>query len=176
LAFPFENDKTPLEGLPSRAAALLKGAGLETAEDVAEVLVEDGDVLLAIDGIGPKTLEAIREWLAEKLAAGEVEVGTSVKAETENDVKADEREIAITVVGDDGLSGQELAQWSGAARIGLKSLDVEDVQLLVGCENGLVTVMAEWPGSETTLSHPANGRSTKMKVIGRINQQIRARV
>jgi large subunit ribosomal protein L21 len=50
-------------GLPSRVAGALKGAGLETVEDLLE---RDEEELLAIRGFGAKSLEQVRTTLKDK--------------------------------------------------------------------------------------------------------------
>jgi hypothetical protein len=86
-------------------------------------------------------------------------------------------EPTITVEGD-GVDGQRLAQWQGVARVGLtpvaERLGLDEVQLLVHEDEGQSTLVAYWPGGETTLSCPVDGRVGQMRAIRELVQQIRA--
>jgi hypothetical protein len=83
----------------------------------------------------------------------------------------------ITVEGDD-VDGLRLAQWQGVARVGLtpvaKRLGLEEVQVLVHENEGQSTLVAYWPGGETTLSCPVDGRAGQMRAIRELIQQIQA--
>ncbi len=52
-------------GLPTRIANVLNEAGLQTARDLLDKLAEGDAEFLAIPGVGGKTLEEVRERLAE---------------------------------------------------------------------------------------------------------------
>ncbi|RME48478.1 MAG: 30S ribosomal protein S16 [Chloroflexi bacterium] len=52
-------------GLPTRIANVLNEAGLQTAQDLLDKLAEGDAEFLAIPGVGGKTLEEVRERLAE---------------------------------------------------------------------------------------------------------------
>jgi hypothetical protein len=84
---------------------------------------------------------------------------------------------AITVEGD-GVDGQRLAQWQGVARVGLtpvaQRLGLDEIQMLVHEDEGQSTLVAYWPGGETTLSCPVDGRAGQMRAVRELIQQIQA--
>ena len=88
-----------------------------------------------------------------------------------------ELDVNISVEGD-GVSGQRLAQWQGVANVGLtpvaKRLGLEEIQVLVHEEQDQSTLIAYWPGGETTISCPIDGRAGQMRAVRELVQQIRA--
>jgi hypothetical protein len=84
----------------------------------------------------------------------------------------------IIIVEGDGVDGQRLAQWQGAARVGLtpvaRRLGLDEVQVLVHEDGEASTLVAYWPGGEATLSCPVDGRAGQMRVVRELVQQIRA--
>jgi len=52
-----------LADLPPQVAARLQRVGLGTRRAVGDTLAADGDVFLALPGIGPATLAAVKKWL-----------------------------------------------------------------------------------------------------------------
>jgi hypothetical protein len=103
--------------------------------------------------------------------ADQVEPG----AETQSPIA--ELDVNISVEGD-GVSGQRLARWQGVANVGLtpvaKRLGLEEIQVLVHEEQGQSTLIAYWPGGETTISCPIDGRAAQMRAVRKLVQQIRA--
>lgn len=67
-------------GLPPRVRDILNGAGLKTVQDVLDKLAQGEAELLAVPGVGPKTLEEIRMRLAKE---GLLEGGGNKMAELE---------------------------------------------------------------------------------------------
>ena len=86
-------------------------------------------------------------------------------------------EPTITVEGD-GVLGQRLLQWQGVARVGLTpvacTLGLDEIQVLIHEDQSQSTLVAYWPGGETTLSCPINGRAGQMRAVRELVQQIRA--
>ena len=78
----------------------------------------------------------------------------------------------------DSVGGQRLAQWQGAARVGLtpvaQRLGLEEVQVLVHEDGEASTLVAYWPGGETTLSCPVDGRAGQMRAVRELIQKIQA--
>jgi hypothetical protein len=239
-----------LEGLSPQAAARLRQVGLCTRQAVEDTLGAGADVFLALPGIGPATLAAVREWLShpaqtDHAAAGAEKQPQAVPETGEEaaDVEQDEAIVAIetpcetpaaldghsteqasdehppapsrrgrattttvseaalvasavcegvqpayesqpqapepiiTVEGDD-VDGQRLAQWQGVARVGLtpvaQRLSLEEVQVLVHENEGQSTLVAYWPGGESTLSCPVDGRAGQMRAVRELIQKIQA--
>ena len=88
----------------------------------------------------------------------------------------------MIIVEGDGVSGQRLAGWRGVALVGLtpvaRRLGLEEIQMLVHEEEGQgqATLVVYWPGGETTISHPADGRAGQMRALREVIGQIRAQV
>jgi hypothetical protein len=146
---------------------------------VAEALEAGEEAFLTRPGIGPQTLQVVRKWLTEMLVAGKVEIplAKSSREAVGGGDGCQEARCEVTVVGD-GLSRRRLAEWRGAARVGLASLSRQlgEIQLLICAEDDALSIIACWPQGEVTLSDLSpNGRSTQMKTMRRIAQQIRAR-
>ena len=86
------------------------------------------------------------------------------------------------IVEGDGVSGQRLAGWRGVALVGLtpvaRRLGLEEIQMLVHEEEGQgqATLVVYWPGGETTISHPADGRAGQMRALREVIGQIQAQV
>jgi hypothetical protein len=78
-------------GLGTRAVGLLEDAGLVTAGEVMERLIADGDEgLLELEGIGPKTVEHVKEGISELgLLEGE-------PASAEEEATVEEKEVEGT--------------------------------------------------------------------------------
>jgi hypothetical protein len=229
LAAPSAGD---LEGLSPQVAARLRQVGLCTRQAVEDTLAAGDDVFLALPGIGPATLAAVRAWLDAPTQtetsdgrAEEQAQTVSYADEEPSSVEQSEAALAIatpaepipavadlvtlavisdaplaasavcedaqpayrhqpqapeptiTVEGDD-VGGQRLAQWQGVARVGLtpvaQRLGLEEVQVLVHEDEGQSTLVAYWPGGETTLSCPVDGRAGQMRAVRELVQRIRA--
>jgi hypothetical protein len=222
-----------LEGLSPQAAARLRQVGLYTRQAVEDTLAAGDDVFLALPGIGPATLAAVKEWLDHPTQVdrteAELEKQPAVALDTKelSDVEQDETvataaapgeaspvvtslptprvvsdaplvasavcedtqpayqpqpqlpEPTITVEGD-GVGGQRLAQWQGVARVGLtpvaQRLGLEEVQVLVHEDGEASTLVVYWPGGETTLSCPVDGRAGQMRAVRELIQRIQAAV
>jgi len=73
-------------------------------------------------------------------------------------------------------------EWRGVAHVGLtlvaRRLGLEEIQMLVHEEEGQgqATLVVYWPGGETTISHPADGRAGQMRALREVIGQIRAQV
>ena len=78
------------------------------------------------------------------------------------------------------MGGQRLAQWQGVARVGLtpvaQRLGLEEVQVLVHEDGEASTLVVYWPGGETTLSCPVDGRAGQMRAVRELIQRIQAAV
>ena len=113
----------------------------------------------------------------ETKAAGQGDIETEALSSSEPPAHA--CEPAITVEGD-GVSGQRLAGWRGVAQVGLlpvaRRLGFEEIQVLVHEDQGLATLVVYWPGGETTLSCPADGRAGQMKALRAVIEQIHAQI
>jgi hypothetical protein len=221
-----------LEGLSLQAAARLRQVGLCTRQAVEDTLAAGDDVFLALPGIGPATLAAVKEWLNHPAqidhmeAEPEEQPAAALDTDEElSDMEQDEAvaviatlgemppvttslpapraisdaplvasavcegvqpayesqpqapEPTITVEGDD-VDGQRLAQWQGVARVGLtpvaQRLGLEEVQVLVHEDEGQSTLVVYWPGGETTLSCPVDGRAGQMRAVRELIQRIQA--
>jgi hypothetical protein len=246
---PATSSAGDLEGLSPQSSARLRQVGLCTRQVVEDTLAAGDDVFLALPGIGPATLAAVREWL-DTSQSGHAEAGIEeqpqaildateeaadaeqdeaiVAAETPGETSSPSDgpsteqapgehqpaptrrgrarpttvsnaplvasavcegvqpayqpqpqipEPAITVEGDD-VDGQRLAQWRGVARVGLtpvaQRLGLEEVQVLVHEDEGQSTLVAYWPGGESTLSCPVDGRAGQMRAVRELIQRIQA--
>ena len=86
------------------------------------------------------------------------------------------------IVEGDGVSRQRLAGWRGVALVGLtpvaRRLGLEEIQMLVHEEEGQgqATLVVYWPGGETTISHPADGRVGQMRALREVISHLQAAV
>jgi N utilization substance protein A len=88
--FPATAFDVPLEdlGISPRVTITLTGEGYSTVGDLMLQLALDSDVILAVNGVGPKTMEAIQEKL-ESFEFPEPEVIEEVPAEAEEEVEVE---------------------------------------------------------------------------------------
>jgi hypothetical protein len=237
-----------LEGLSPQVVSRLRRVGLNNREAVEKTLATGEDIFLALSGIGPATLEAVKIWLSDPVQdghtgteleemswlepifpveiepepranlqssttekAGDEDQGEdNAKAKTDAEAKLQslaesespapehteikpvvaEAEASVTsqpavqipdptiTVEGDGVLGQRLIQWQGVARVGLtpvaRRLGLDEIQMLIHEDQDQSTLVAYWPGGETTLSCPINGRAGQMRAVRELVQQIRA--
>jgi hypothetical protein len=168
----------PFQDLPAGVSNRLCRAGLDSAAAVTEAVSGGAASFLARPGIDQETLGVVQEWLTKMLAAGRVAVplGSLRQQDGKDGSHIEESDPQLTVVGD-GLSGRQLSEWRGAARVGLASLarQLWEIQLLVCREGDELSVVACWPQGELTISDlSSNGRSAQMRAIRRIAGEIRA--
>jgi hypothetical protein len=241
-----------LEGLSPQVVTRLQRVGLNNREAVEETLAAGENIFLALPGIGPATLKAVKIRLSDPVQADHAETECremtrpepvfpveiepesrvnlqssasdmvededrgrgegNTKAKTKTDTKAklqplvesespaphhpetepvvteDETSVTsqptvqipeptITVEGD-GVLGQRLLQWQGVARVGLtpvaRRLGLGEIQVLIHEDQSQSTLVAYWPGGETTLTCPIDGRAGQMRAVRELVQQIRA--
>jgi hypothetical protein len=210
-----------LEGLAPPVVTRLQRVGLNNREAVEEALATGENIFLALPGIGPATLKAVKTWLSDPVQADHTETecremtrpepvfpveiepesrtnlqssttdmvededqvrGEGNKAKTKTDTSVTSQPTVqihkpvITVEGD-GVLGQRLLQWQGVARVGLtpvaRTLGLDEIQVLIHEDQSQSTLVAYWPGGETTLSCPINGRAGQMRAVRELVQQIR---
>ncbi len=92
--------ETPLEDMEvgARTVGRLEGVGLATAGQVMERLIAEGDEgLLALDGIGPKTVEQVKEGISEMglLEAEPVPAEEEEEAEVEAEAETEPAPEAV---------------------------------------------------------------------------------
>jgi hypothetical protein len=239
-----------LADLPPQVAARLQRVGLSTRRAVEDMFAAGDGVFLALPGIGPEALEAVKAWLnpppqadhteaeverqptaapctdeepydaergeavaavaaqielipaiadcSAERASGEPQPNPSRRSLAAFAVSSDAPlvasavcedarpayqpqpqipEPAITVEGD-GVDGQRLAQWRGVARVGLtpvaRRLGLDEIQMLVHEDGEASTLVAYWPGGETTLSCSSDGRAGQMRAVRELARQIQA--
>ena len=122
------------------------------------------------------TAQAGSQLLVEDQTMAEaVQGGAKIKV---NPLSQIEIPAPIVIVEGDEVSGQRLAQWRGVAHIGLipvaRRLGLDEIQMLVHEEQGQATLVVYWPGGETTVSCPADGRAGQMKALREVIGQIQA--
>ena len=113
-AYPSTAYEVPLTevGLSTRVTNLLVEAGYETAGSVLEQLGMDEDVVLGLQGIGPKAMDEMREVLTEfdypeVVVEPEVEAAEPVEEAPE---VSEEPEVAETVVQEDVIAEEEVVE------------------------------------------------------------------
>jgi hypothetical protein len=130
--------ETPVEAmdLGDRVVGLLKDAGLVTAGQVMERLIADGDEgLLELEGIGPKTVEHMKEGISELgLLEGEpvsAEEEATVEKEEVEEVAAEAapeaEEIAVEVEEEEARGEEEVADKAAMLEKAMRSRGVEEV-------------------------------------------------
>jgi N utilization substance protein A len=94
--------------LGTRTAHRLEDAGLETAGQVMERLIAEGDEgLLSLDGIGPKTLETVKESITE---LGLLEAGP---APADEEAEAVEAAVADEIVEEEEAAAEPVSETAG---------------------------------------------------------------
>jgi hypothetical protein len=147
------------------------------AESPVTSLIEERSVTIETNAVAPAVagLVALAAAFEAPLAANAV----CKDAPTQYQPQPVTPEPIITVEGD-AVDGQRLAQWQGVARVGLtpiaQRLGLEEVQVLVHENEGQSTLVAYWPGGETTLSCPVDGRAGQMRAVRELVQLIQAAV
>jgi hypothetical protein len=107
-----------LADLPPQVAARLQRVGLSTRRAVEDTLAAGDDILLALPGIGPATLAAVRGWLNPPAQTDRAEAGTEAEEppqavlDTGEEPSGEERDEAALVVATPGETPPALADRS----------------------------------------------------------------
>ncbi len=128
--------ETPLEALdfPARILGILSEAGYETAGQLMEQLGVDEDALLALSGVGPKTMETIRKKLEEFVFPEPVVEEAAVPEEaeaalepTEAEGVAEEAEAALEVeAGEEAAEAVEAPAEAEAVEVAESAVEVAE--------------------------------------------------
>ncbi|MEA3377440.1 MAG: transcription termination factor NusA [Chloroflexota bacterium] len=148
---PDEAYETPVEDmeLGTRTVGRLEGVGLATAGQVMERLIAEGDEgLLELDGIGPKTVEQVKQGISElgllegepapteEEAVGEAEVEEGAAELAPEGVEEGEAPVAeeVAAAEEEAPAEEEAVDRAAALERAMRSQDVEPEEGEVGVE------------------------------------------
>ena len=156
------------------AAGVVRGEARTGSQPQIEPEPSTGDQVSV--SLAQATAQAGSQFLVgDQTMAEAVQGGAKTKV---NPLSQIEIPAPIVIVEGDEVSGQRLAQWRGAAHIGLipvaRRLGLNEIQMLVHEEQGQATLVVYWSGGETTVSCPADGRAGQMKALREVIGQIQA--